>query len=101
MFNDSLLPSIRKRKREHERHYEVLIEESDDYKVLTLDLPREVSSSSTSQYLRYIQENINGNAFFNLKYEILSEDPEKIKITVTGIFEEIQQWQQDVLRGRR
>ena len=48
----------------------------------------------------FISEKINGNVFANLKYEIISEDPRKFKLTVTGVLEEIKKWQDDIRTGR-
>ena len=99
------MPNNRKRKREEEHHYEMIIEESQTTETengritMTTFYPtKEVSSPSNSQL--FISENINGNEFANLKYEIISEDPRKFKLTVTGVLEEIKKWQDDILTGR-
>jgi hypothetical protein len=104
-LTDKMLPSNRKRKREEEQHYEMIIEESQTNETengritMTTFYPtKEVSSPSNSQL--FISENINGNEFANLKYEIISEEPRKYKLTVTGVLEEIKKWQEDILTGR-
>ena len=97
--------SNRKRKRKEERHYEMIIEESPTTEtekcrltMTTFRPAKEVASSSNSQL--NISENISGNEFSNLKYEILSEDQRKFKLIVTGVLEEIKKWQDDILTGR-